>query len=65
MNLEDLQNEEEIDDPLMILKAVLLQVERECMFIFVCVYQVYDSVGRSDIVTIHSLFLLGNSLCLF
>ena len=34
MNLEDIQNKEEIDDPLMILKAILLQVEYMFMFVF-------------------------------
>ena len=38
MNLEDLQSEEEIDDPLMILKAILLQVERVYVYtVCVCV----------------------------
>ena len=61
MNLEDIQNKEEIDDPLMILKAILLQVERKNICLCLCICRLYDLVGRSDSVTIHSL-LGGNSL---
>lgn len=38
VNLKDIKNEDEIDDPLMILKAILLQVEGECTSSCVFIY---------------------------
>lgn len=69
MSFKDLQNEEEIDDdPLIILKAILLQVEREFkLHVCVCVYFRYAHIrahARTATGTSQSLIPLGLPLYL-
>lgn len=64
MNLKDLQNEEEIDDdPLVILKAILLQVERE--FIFACVFQTCMQMCKSSLIELISVLFIAFSFGTF